>query len=396
MLLMAAQFLQALGWSSMIVLPLHLDGMGASRTQIGMIMACSSIGGLTLRPLIGWALDTVGRKPTLMVGTVLLSAGIALLAFPTGLSPGLYAARIVYGIGSATLFTGYFTLASDIIPASRRTEGLALFGVSGLLPLALNGYAGALSAEAGGDQLRMFFPTVAAFVLTSLPILMLVKAPPLAHQTSAAGGMSAPPVRLRAVWDGLVTRRRLWPAWLATTLFSGQVAVFFSFAVVAGQHKGIEDPAFLWIPYALGAVGVRVIGARLPDRLGTPNLVAPTVATYAASALLVAAATGRPMFMAAGLLAGLAHGYAFPVITSQIVSRAPAALTGTALAVFTGLWELSDLILAPSFGLLADLTDDATMFAAVAVAAAGGLVVWALLEASAGDPSGGSDAVPGP
>ena len=54
--------------------------------------------------------------------------------------------------------------------------------------------------------------------------------------------------------------------------------------------------------------------------------------------------------LVAGLLAGVAHGYAFPVITSQVVARSPAALTGTALAVFTGLWELSDLILAPTFG----------------------------------------------
>ena len=380
-LLMAAQFLQALGWSSMIMLPLHLDGMGATRTQIGMVMATASIGGLLLRPLIGWALDTVGRKPTLVVGTVLLAGGIALLAIPTELSPTLYAARVVYGLGSATLFTGYFTLASDIIPVARRTEGLALFGVSGLLPLALNGYAGAMTAAAsGGDGLRIFFPVVALCVLSSLVLLAFVEAPPLSHARAAFS--------LRAIWSGLLAQPRLWPSWIATTLFSGQVAVFFAFAVVAGEHRGIEDPAFLWVPYALGAVGVRLLGARLPDRLGTSNLVAPTVATYAASALLVARASGRPEFLAAGLLAGLAHGYAFPVITSQIVTRAPAALTGMALAVFTGLWEVSDLLLAPLFGALADRTDDATMFSALAVAATAGLVVWTALERYSSEASG--------
>ncbi len=379
---MAAQFLQALGWSSMVLLPLHLDGMGATRAQIGMIMASSSVGGLLLRPVIGWALDTVGRKPTLIVGTVLLSAGIALLALPEELSPMLYAARMVYGVGSATLFTGYFTLASDIIPESRRTEGLALFGVSGLLPLAINGYAGAVTASTSGAAgLRLFFPTVACLVLLSLLLLGFVEAPRLAHQGPGGIG-AAPPVRLRPVWEGLLARRALWPSWVATSLFSGQVAVFFSFAVVAGERRGVMDPAFIWIPYALGAVGVRLIGARLPDRVGTSNLVAPTVATYAAAVLLVAGASDRPEFLAAGLLAGLAHGYAFPVITSQIVSRAPAALTGMALAVFTGLWEISDLVLTPLSGLIADHTDDSTMFATVAVAAAAGLVAWTVLEGS--------------
>ena len=364
----------------MILLPLHLNGMGATRTQIGVIMATSAIGGLTMRPVIGWALDTVGRKPTLIVGTVTLALGIALLGVPQDLSPMLYAARIIYGVGSACLFTGYFTLAADIIPESRRTEGLALFGVSGLLPLALNGYAGTLTAAAGSDGLRLFFPAVAVGVFSSLFILVWVKAPALAHQVEGAD--PHPPVQLRAIWDGLVARRTLWPAWMATTLFSGQVAVFFSFAVVAGESRGVADPASIWIPYALGAVGVRLVGAQLPDRLGTSNLVAPTIATYAAAVLLVAGATERPMFMAAGLLAGLAHGYAFPVITSQIVSRAPAALTGMALAFFTGLWELSDLLLAPLFGAIADRTDDATMFSSLAVAVTVGLVLWAALEAT--------------
>ena len=378
-LLIAAHFLQALGWSSMLLLPLHLDGMGATRTDIGVVMATASIGGLLLRPLVGWALDTIGRKPTLYAGTALLSGGIAMLALPTQISPLLYGARLVYGMGSATLFTGYFALASDIIPAQRRTEGLALFGVSGLLPLALNGYAGGLTAAAAGsDGLRSFFVGVAFCVTTSLFFLRRVPAPRLAHEGATRRGPS--PVGLRHVWEGLFAQRRLWPTWLATTLFSGQVAVFFAFAVVAGRARGMADPAFIWIPYSLGAVGVRLIGARLPDRLGTSNLVAPTVATYAAAILLVAGASQRPELLVAGLLAGIAHGYAFPVITSQVVARAPAALTGTALAVFTGLWELSDLILAPTFGAVADRFDDATMFASVALAAAGGLVLWAVLE----------------
>ena len=201
--------------------------------------------------------------------------------------------------------------------------------------------------------------------------------------------MRTAPARRPPLYDWGPSRRTLWPSFVATTLFSGQVSVFFSFAVVAGERRGFADPAFIWIPYALGAVGVRLIGARLPDRIGTSNLVAPTVATYAAAVLLVAWAQTPAAYLAAGLLAGLAHGYAFPVITSQIVSRAPRALTGMALTVFTGVWELSDLVLSPLAGLLADRTDDATMFASVAVAAALGLVAWTLLEraqAGAGPP----------
>ena len=60
-LLVIAHVMQALGYASMLLLPLYLAHLGASRTQIGAVMAAGSIGGLAMRPLIGAALDTMGR-----------------------------------------------------------------------------------------------------------------------------------------------------------------------------------------------------------------------------------------------------------------------------------------------------------------------------------------------
>jgi predicted MFS family arabinose efflux permease len=82
----------------------------------------------------------------------------------------------------------------------------------------------------------------------------------------------------------------------------------------------------------------------------------------------------------AGLLAGVGHGYAFPVLASQVVSRAPTSVRGSALATFTGLWSASSLVLSPTFGALADRYDDATMFAAAAMFAVAALVVWLWFE----------------
>ena len=42
-------------------------------------------------------------------------------------------------------------------------------------------------------------------------------------------------------------------------------------------------------------------------------------------------------FLIGGLLCGIGHGYCFPVLTSQVVTRAPDNMRGTALALFTGL-----------------------------------------------------------
>lgn len=367
LLLVFSHFVQALAYASMLLLPLYVEHLGATRSQIGAIMAAAAVGGLLFRPAAGWALDRVGRRPTLLVGTVALCCGMGLLAFVDRLGPLVYVARFVIGMGVGTLFTGYFTWAADLIPPARRTEGIALFGVSGLLPLAIGPVVQKLGVAT--PDLRWLFPVLGAAILVSSVTLFFIPEP--ARHPAPEGDVSAAQA---------LTQPRLRPVWLATVVFAGLVSVFFAFATVTAANRGVVDSAAVWFTYAAGAIGVRLLGARLPDRIGPTNLVAPALACYGAAYLIAAGAWTSQAFMLAGLLAGLGHGYCFPVLTSQVVTRAPARLRGAALATFTFTWELSGLVLAPAFGLLADLTDDATMLATAAVFGMLGLSAWAVWE----------------
>lgn len=370
LLLTLGHFLQALGFSSMVMLPLYLDHLEADRVDIGWIMGVASVGGLLLRPVVGWALDHYGRRPVLYVGTVLLAAGMAMLGLVRDLGPLVYAARLVFGLGVGACFTGYFTWASDVIPATRRTEGIALFGISGLAPMALNAVYRDLGVAA--EDLRLLYPALAGVVALSL--LALRRVPEPERATPADGGDRRP-------WGALL-RRELAPVWWATVVFSCLVAVFFAFATVTASGRGVDRPALIWLTYAGGAAFIRLFGARLPDRIGPSNLLAPALASYVVAMLLVAAGADQGDFLLAGLLAGLGHGYCFPVLTSLVVSRAPAEVRGAALAAFTAIWEVAQLVLAPAFGLVADARGDATMFSLAAVVAVAGLAAWAVGERS--------------
>lgn len=373
--LTVAHFIQALGFSSLLLLPLYLEHLDASRAEIGTIMGSAAIGGLAFRPLVAWALDSIGRKVTIYAGTGLIVVGIGLLFWVRDTGWLLYASRIVTGAGIGALFTGYFTFASDLIPARRRTEGIALFGISGLTPLALTPFVDDLGVAAG--DLRWFLPIVGLSILTSLFFVaplnegLVKRAPPQPGDTERRGLSAA---------LGSLFAPTLLPVWLATIVFSGLVTVFFSFATVAAESRGMPDPAQIWLTYAGGAAAIRLFGARLPDRIGTSNLVAPAMGTYGVAALVVAGADTPEGFLLAGALAGLGHGYCFPVLTSQVVSRMPAHLTGSGLAMFTALWDVSRLALAPLFGAVADAFGDAAMFALAAIGVSGALAIWAVME----------------
>jgi predicted MFS family arabinose efflux permease len=373
--LMGAHFLQGVGWASTLLLPLYVDYLGGSRATIGWVMGLAAISGLIFRPLIGWGLDRWGRRKTVTAATVTLTLGMLLIGGVTELGPMLYASRLIVGVGVAALFTGYFTFASDLVVPERRTEGLAIFGVSGLAPLLVNPVSEAIGVDA--PDLRWFFPLISILVLLSLVPLFRVRDEVSVRRPSSDG------VRWSAHWRALLAPQ-LWPVWLVTIILGGLVVLFLSFATVAARSAGLERPTNLWLTYAGGAIIVRLVGARLPDVIGTHNLVVPALSAYIAAALLLADASSAEVVLLGGLLAGVAHGYAFPVVTSQVITRVPESLRGMGMSVFTGLWDVSRLVLAPILGAVADATDDSAMFATGAVGACVLLAVWVLAEHALG------------
>jgi MFS family permease len=374
-ILIVGHFLQALGFSSMLLLPLYLEHLGAGREQIGTLMALAAGGGLLSRPLAGWALDSWGRKPTLLVGTSLLVLSMGLLFFVRDLGWLIYLDRVILGVGVGTLFTGYFTWASDLIPAERRTEGIAYFGVSGLLPIALNGVVGELGVAP--PDLRLLFAALS--VVIALSVLAILALPETLDPDANTEGSEGLAGALRSL-----VAPRLWSLWVATAVFAGLVGLFFAFATVSARARGVANPPALWLAYSLGAVGVRLLGARLPDRLGPHNMVAPALAVYLGALVTCTRAESGEAFLLAGLLAGLAHGYCFPVLVSQVVGRTPDRWRGSAMAAFTAIWQLAGLLAPPLFGRVADSAHDALMWAQAGVAGAVGMVVWALLEGTVG------------
>lgn len=379
--LLGGQFLQNLSFASLPLVPLLLLQLGASRTETGLIMAAGGVGAVLCRPLVGWALDAIGRRVVVYVSTLLTAAAMVWLAFIPSVGPALFLNRIVFGMAMGASATAWFTLAIDGMPLARRTEGIALFGLAGLLGLIVNPIAGELGLD--GASIRSVFPWLGLVVALSLIAVVLASPDRQTRQLEAIQRRDARP-SVPDIWRAL-RAPGLWPVWWATLLFAALFSVFLFFGAVAAESRGVAHPTWFWFSYAGGAVAVRVLGARIPDRVGPRNVLAPALASYGIGLSLGLWAWTTTDFLVAGLFAGIGHGLFFPCAAALAIGRMPEALRGTALSAFSMLLELASLLAAPAFGLIADHHGDGWMFAAASVLCLTGLVGWALLEGLWGD-----------
>ena len=357
-ILTLSHLLGALGYASMLLLPLYLTHLGGSRAEVALIMSSAHLSGLLTRPLVGWSLDAIGRRRSLILGGLLTALSLALVYTVTAIDELAFGVRILFGLGEGFLFTGYFAFAADIIPASRRTEGLALFGVSGLLPLLVNPIADLTGFQ--GSGLRPFLSAMSLLILLSACLVYLLPERLSASSSEPSGDaeeQDAPPPRALSY----LLSPRLRPLWWSTLAFAGAVATFMTFASVVGAARGMSLPTAPWLTYVAGALCARLLGAKLPERVGPERLVAPSLLLYGLALLVSALSGGASGMLVAGALAGLSHGYCFPVLTSLIVSAVDERLRGRALAMFTGLWGGAAIIFAPLGGLIADLRGDEQM-----------------------------------
>lgn len=129
-ILFIVMFLVMVGFGIIIpVLPFYAENIGASPTQLGLLMAVYSLMQLLFAPMWGRVSDRIGRKPVIMIGIF----GLALSFFLMGISSSLwmlFAARIIGGILSAANMPTVMAYAADITTPEERGKGMGVIGAA--------------------------------------------------------------------------------------------------------------------------------------------------------------------------------------------------------------------------------------------------------------------------
>ncbi|GIN61027.1 MFS transporter [Robertmurraya siralis] len=318
-------------------LPLFVEELGGNDQLIGLVVGIFTFSALVMRPFAGKALETKGRRFVFMTGLAIFILSVATYGLVHSLI-FLFIMRVVQGIGWGYSTTASGTIATDLIPANKRGEGMGYYGLSGNIALAFGPTLGL--ALAGKISFTQLFLICALLGLVSIILASFIRYKKIEPITVA-----------HKKWD-LFEKTAIPPSLLLffITVTFGGIA---SFLPIYALQKGVSGIEWYFLLYALALLVSRTFAGRLYDRKGHRAVYIPGTLLIIIAMVLLAWLPNSYLLYSAGILYGLGFGTVQPALQAWSVKESPPHRRGMANATFFSFFDLGVGIGAICFGQIA-------------------------------------------
>lgn len=334
------------------LLPIYLDSQfEADKDMIGLVLSGYVVAALIVRPFSGFIVDSFDRKKVLMLCfftfficfTGYIGAG-TLLMFAI--------VRTIHGLpfGAATVANS--TVAIDVLPSSRRNEGIGYYGLSNNLAMAIAPSAGIWIYGVTDNFTTLFWISLAVafagfYCTTSIRL-------PRRERVEGKPHLSMDHFFLTRAWLMAVN----------IFLFSICWGVMSNYVAIYGKEMlGITDGTGLF--FALLSTGLfcsRLYGARSLRKGRLTGNALEGAFISAVGYTLFALAPGAWAFYVAALLIGLGNGRMYPAFLNMFISVARHDQRGTANSSILTSWDLGMGIGILTGGVLVEYAGYSTAF----------------------------------
>lgn len=322
------------------LLPLYIKSLGGSESQIGGIMGTYSLTAILSQPFAGALADRFGRKRFLLLGSALGILASVGFAFSTRLGIQFFLLRLLQGVGFSAFYVSNLTLVADIVPQSRRGQAVGLFGISGLITIALSPALGEQLIHSAGYS--TFFQAAAAAAAAGL-LTSLAFRDPTATRVGAAFGLVS-----------LIPSTRLLPPVLLSLVFGLCSGTVFVFLPTYAMQVGLPRVGAFYIAYSAAAIFIRLTFGSLSDRRGRRHAILPALLVMALGSLWLIWLSNPAVLVSIGVLTGMAHGLLFPALSAYVIDLAHAEERGRALGAYTTALLLGSTLASFVFGVVAE------------------------------------------
>ena len=360
------------------LLPLYLvERFDATKDVVGLVLSGYTLTALLARPFSGYLVDSFPRKRVLMVcffhfflffGGYLGASSLLLFTI----------VRTLHGAPFGALTVANSTVAIDVLPSSRRNEGIGYYGLSNNLAMATAPMAAIYLYRLTGDfQLLFWLALLIAGLGMIVDSQVKLQTKPLANPQQPTANSQQPTRR------GLIRLDRFFlvRGWLLAVNM-----VFFGFcfgvvsnylAIYSKEVMGITGGTGTWfLLLSVGLVASRLQGARaLREGKLLLNATEGVIISSVAYTLFVLFPNEFGYYGSA-LLLGLGNGHLWPAFQNMIISMAHHNERGTANSTLLISWDVGIGLGVLCGGVVSELAGYTPAFWVVAISQLAGTLLF--------------------
>ena len=307
--------------------PFRILALGGSKFAAGMFLGFLTYASAFSAPLTGALADRAGKRRMLLTCSLVI-AGFSMAYAWSHSYQVLLVLVLAHGVFWSGLLSASAAYITDIIPESRRAEGIGYWGLATIVAIAV---APSIGFWVYGHGWIWLCATTGALNLVMAAIAFVLPEP---HAPAWMGGERFFTRRLLE-WRVLVVSLTLF-------LYSFGYGGVTSFSALYADANHVVPKGIYFTVLALVVLTTRPLSVPLGDRIGHKKVFLPSLVLIAVGLAILAWGGTRPWLVASAVVFGMGFGTAYPVFAAYVMrhvapSRRGAAFGGILAAFDTGI-----------------------------------------------------------
>ncbi len=358
------------------LVPLFVLENGYSTTFAGLTMSVFMLMSVISRPVSGRMVDKKGRYVVIIIGSVIYCFATSLYLFPFPIWT-MVLIRILQGLGFSFTTTGLMTLATDLIPESRMSEGIGYLGLTQTISQVFAPALALMVINSYGYHtafLLLFIVTVFnLFLRLKLRSADKYQKAGVEEEIQESSSLLQKQGTKNSILSRIICIDSLHPSLLMVTVtfaFSGVSTFLLAYA----SQQAIENPGLFFSVSAFALATTRISVGKIHNKYGSAAVLIPGFSFLLIGYLGIFISSNLPVLLIAGVFYGFGMGALIPEINSLAVLSASKENRGLANSTLFMAMDLGMAIGAFTLGAFANFAGLGAVFLVCA-----GILLIALL-----------------
>lgn len=297
----------------------------SNASSAGLASSIFVIGALVGRLFGGKYLEVIGRKKILLAGLVLMLI-MSLSYFFISSYGLLIAIRIIHGVAFGLAGTATGTIVAQVIPNTRRGEGIGYFALSMTIATAVGPFIGIFLLD------HFTFIAIYLFCLACVIVALLIT---FTINVTEEKLSKADQAEMKGFKLSNFMEKKAVPVSVVATVTAFCYAGIISFLTFFAKEQGLGATAsFFFVVYAAAVVATRPATGRLFDNKGPNFVMYPALVSLTLGMFVLSQASSGPVLLLAGALIGFGYGTYMSSAQAVAIKEAAAHRVGLATATF--------------------------------------------------------------